>query len=301
MNAVDLLLLKWSDGTITDAEMQVLSESYDRASLDDFRSGVDGLVLEVRDTKEQWEAVQRKMVNHPSVKTGYGKWHIAAVVLLLVLAAVWYWGLRSPFTEVINNTQEPMHIAMSDGTEIELAPRSSISYDEDKYLGYRSVGLVGHAFFVVHQKGEFRVATNQGVVSVLGTSFDVWEQGTDLLVVSCHTGKVAVTTSSGSQLTISAGQTARCTANASEINDVDLDPTPQWMRGQLTFDDVPLADIYVQLEAFYDISFDGSPTSSKFSGALPTGDLSKVIEILNAVTEYTYTINGRQILVALPQ
>jgi transmembrane sensor len=144
----------------------------------------------------------------------HGKgWRAAAALLLLAAAGTLLFHSRndnrkiekfayarvasSPsFTERSNASDLTMHLALPDGSTVELAPKSRISYPV--YFNSeasRDVYLSGEAFFkIARNPGHpFRVFTNEIVTKVLGTSFSVrcYEKDTTISV-TVRTGKVSV-------------------------------------------------------------------------------------------------------------
>lgn len=100
------------------------------------------------------------------------------------------------FIEVVNDTDDTMHLGMRDGSVIALERNSRIrykeSYDADSL---RKVYLHGVAFFKVARNPEkpFLVFTNNVATEVLGTSFRIKEdKTTGKVTVAVKTGKVSV-------------------------------------------------------------------------------------------------------------
>lgn len=98
--------------------------------------------------------------------------------------------------ENVNTSNTPVHVALPDGSSIELAPQSRISYANNfDSTGTRDVYLSGEAFFSVAKAPNrpFRVFANDIVTKVLGTSFSVrsFEADTTIQVI-VRTGKVSV-------------------------------------------------------------------------------------------------------------
>lgn len=144
------------------------------------------------------------------LQKNYYWWKIAAIVLVS-LGLGWYFTFnpetslstydeiiaesKTPMAEKINNSDHPLKISLSDGSEITLQPNSSLSYPEKFSADRREVYLSGEGFFNIAKNPDrpFLVYAGEIVTRVLGTSFSVKAYDNDKdLVVQVVTGKVYV-------------------------------------------------------------------------------------------------------------
>jgi transmembrane sensor len=99
--------------------------------------------------------------------------------------------------EVFNSADEPRDIALPDGSQIQLSPKSTINYPETFASDKREVYLTGEAFFDVAKDPQhpFLVYTAKVVTKVLGTSFKIKAFHEEKeITVEVRTGKVSVYT-----------------------------------------------------------------------------------------------------------
>ena len=297
MNAVDELLVKWANGDLTPAEKVELGKHYSTADLERFIADSGNIELETSNANVEWEKLEPKLIrNKSTVRAKYLLWLIS--ILLMLAVGYWYISSLGPDKIIVNRTYEPLLIAMEDDTEVMLSPGSSLSYNEAKFPNNRKVWLDGRAYFDVHVKGDFYVVTDNSIVSVLGTTFDIWELGDDRLVVQCFTGKVNVSTSKGMGADLNAGQKYSLIGESMGIGDVENRNKPKWLAKSIVFEGIPLSIVYKDLENYYSTKFVGHFSNLNFNGELPTDDLEKVTEILNAVTSDTYKIENDEVMVS---
>jgi len=100
------------------------------------------------------------------------------------------------FTEKTNSSDKPVSLVLPDGSAVELAAKSRISYPNNFELAVnRDVYLSGEAFFKIAKNHgrPFRVFANEIITKVLGTSFSIrcFEKDTTIRV-TVRTGKVSV-------------------------------------------------------------------------------------------------------------
>lgn len=187
-------------------------------------------VIEPREVKIEIEKVlrmirdqdrQNRPATHLSIIQGKfmeGKgWRAAAAIFLLGIAGVLFIPVKkdkklekfayakvasSPlFIEKANGSDKMIPLVLPDGSSVQLAANSRISYPNNFGSGSsRDIYLSGEAFFkIARNPGHpFRVFSNEIVTKVLGTSFAVrcFEKDTTISV-TVMTGKVSVCSQEG--------------------------------------------------------------------------------------------------------
>jgi len=141
-------------------------------------------------------------------------WYAAASVLIISVVSILYLMNRQHgfaekeqfkytsqvssqhLIENINTSNEKAQITLPDGSIVQLAPDSRISYaNRLDTLSTRDVYLSGEAFFSVVKNPErpFRVFSNEIITKVLGTTFTVRSFDKDSVIqITVKTGKVSV-------------------------------------------------------------------------------------------------------------
>jgi len=148
-----------------------------------------------------------------SIRSSKKWWYAAASVVVIASAITVFYFLRNPgpkagefaytkqvysrhLIENVNTSEKAITVKLPDGSTVELAANSRISYANDfDSASTRDVYLSGEAFFNVTKNPSrpFRVYANEIVSKVVGTSFSVrsFEQDT-VIQVTVRTGKVSV-------------------------------------------------------------------------------------------------------------
>ena len=168
-------------------------------------SQVQRLLQTIRGNAQETETPARQTLT-------YAKWWYAAAALIMVVAGSWYFLQNKPvqqnkfayrviipsksLIEQTNTSDKPVTIKLDDGSTIELAANSRVSYSKTfDSADTRDVYLSGEAFFTVTKNPlrPFRVFANEIVTKVLGTSFTVRSFEIDSTIrVTVRTGKVSV-------------------------------------------------------------------------------------------------------------
>lgn len=179
---------------------------------------------------------------------------------------------------------------LPDESIVFLDKNSSIHFKKN-FLEARSINLVGEAFFEVKKGSKFSVSTPQGMVSVLGTSFNVYDKNGSFLV-SCKTGKVRVDVNSKS-FELAPGDQIRFSGDeVYEIKVEKLNSIDAWISGQPYFDSVPLYIVIDKLSNHFnkEILLPSKYRDLIFTGTYVTTDYKKALKMVLLPMELEYTI-----------
>lgn len=185
----------------------------------------------------------RKLSFSPKVFLKY-----AAVVLALFVAT--YFFIQRP--ETISTGQAGLYVTLQDGSHVWLDKNSSLTLNKfsDKS---RKVSVKGRAFFdvVKNDKAPFTIKTPDFDVTVLGTSFVVNQNASEVDVISgvvkVSTKKDDVTLYKNEKVSVKNG-----TTNKSVSSGI----LPMWANPELIFDNTPLDKVVADLSAFYHVNIE---------------------------------------------
>lgn len=193
-------------------------------------------------------------------------WRAAAILLLAVSSVSMYLMLekRRPEMDLIEcyiPTAEIREVTLPDGTHVMLNSKSTLLYPEQFTGDTRSVYLIGEANFKVRpdKKHPFIVKANDCQVTALGTEFNVnaYPESKELTATLLE-GSVKVEFNNllsnvilkPNEQLIYNKQTKKHDLRLPEIDDVTA-----WQRGELTFSNMPLEDIFTSLERKFPYAF----------------------------------------------
>lgn len=167
-------------------------------------------------------------------------------------------------------------LQLTDGSRIELGPRSAISLDFGQ--GKRNVTLLkGEAWFDVAPDGNrpFSVLVARGSVTALGTSFDISTAGerTEVTVAE-HQVRVMA---GGPAIIVDEGEQSAFGPDVPAVGPyrVQVDHVTAWRRGKLIFDDRPLAEVVSILRHYmrgYILILDPSIRERRVSGVFDAAE-----------------------------
>jgi len=115
------------------------------------------------------------------------------IAAVLVIGIGLYFSFFSDNNTTIKTiASEKLNHQLPDESKIKLNAVSSLVYDDQNWNNERKVTLQGEAYFKVAKGKKFDVHTSAGIVSVIGTRFNI-KQRDDFFKVICYEGVVSVT------------------------------------------------------------------------------------------------------------
>ncbi len=162
-----------------------------------------------------------------------------------LLLAAWAWGgewLRPWRGDFVTGFGETREVALADGSQVSLNSHSRLDLAFEG--GRRGVRLLeGEAYFEVAKDARpFVVAAAGGEVTVLGTRFNVYDEG-GRVTVTVAEGRVRVAAGGGAALLAAGKQAAYDAGGVGAVSDANIDEALAWRRGRLVFKLQPLAAV----------------------------------------------------------
>ncbi|TRZ41291.1 FecR family protein [Robertkochia solimangrovi] len=201
-------------------------------------------------------------------------------------------------------------LTLSDGTRVWMNSESELTYPVKFNANERSVRLKGEGYFEVTHNAEkpFRVITESGNITVLGTEFNVSAYEEDIeFATTLINGKVALDHLKGRMLqdsaTVVLAPGERAVFNRSfgqniSINTVDTELYTAWKDGKFYFKNENLNTILTKVARWYDVTVTFTDPSLKkitFTGAvLKDQPLDYLMELISQSSNINYTINKNQ-------
>jgi len=286
------LIKKWLDNDLNQEELQEFEalEDYDQLTkisrnLKQFK------VPEINDVEVLKNIISKKKNKKTPVIKLIQRFSQVAAVLLICFGV--YYFLNNKATEVTTALAEKTITTLPDGSTVHLNADSSISFDENNWVNERSVELSGEAFFKVAKGSKFNVATSSGIVSVLGTQFNVKDRSSNFEVV-CFEGLVGVQYK-GESLKLSPGDSFK---DGNLEKNVVIKTAPYWIHNKSNFTSEPVINVIKELERQYDVSIDTRTIdeSKLFTGQFVHDDLDIALKAITIPLKVTYSIQGKTII-----
>ncbi len=252
-------------------------------------------------TRKTWERLARR-INLISGENGGSQKHaagqqwflrIAAILIigLLVSTVILYWKNQNfihGLTVIETPRGEKSKVYLPDGTEVWLNACSRLSYHSFSNKS-RNVSLTGEAFFKVkhNEKSPFTVKTSRCAIKVVGTEFDVMAY--DQLKrdeITLIKGRVDVKTAKNSEV-LHVGDKLTVSDDTLSIKKTNLDQAYGWVENKFNFSKIPLNELILRLENWYDVDIEYQNKGKKdiaFSGTFKNEET--IWQVLDAIKVY---------------
>ena len=267
-------LAKWLDGTISDATLKELVSEEDFMEYKKIKSGLDLLDQLERPVAPTFNSVKSSIEQKRNLKKTQQsfKWGLSIAASILVVFGC-YFAFNSLETSYETSYGEQRTISLPDGSEVVLNAKSAINFTEKDWETNRSIQLIGEAFFKVKKGSTFSVQTPNGLVTVLGTQFNIKDTDTFFEVV-CYEGKVSVTNNK-KEYVLSPGNAIRKVDGKDSEKHNKENSLPSWLNGESSFVSVPLKYVILELEKQYNIEIDAHRIDDSiiFTGSFSNKDL----------------------------
>ena len=216
-------------------------------------------------------------------------WAAAAVLILgAALGILYYQKLNTP-TLLAQSNAVIETVTLTDGTKVTLRPHSKL-YSQSVTDAKQTYSLDGEAFFDVTKNVNrtFSVETDKGMVSVLGTRFNVNSRD-NAMHVFLEQGKVQVQSmQSDSILILNPGEAASISESAYPTKDIaTAEETLDWLNEELIFNEKSVREITNEIAHHFDIQINVSSDIANLtlSGQLSLADINATLTDLGIVLD----------------
>lgn len=186
---------------------------------------------------------------------------------------------------------EKITVELPDQSTVRLNASSSLTYDQKDFVEDRQLDLDGEAYFIVAKGKTFDVMTSDGIVTVIGTEFNI-KQRHNYFEVQCYEGIVKVS-SNAIERQLTAGQTYKILNGEFSEGEISFDK-PQWTLNKSLFNNIPFKEVVAELERQYDveISIKSSKVDRFFTGGFTHDNLEEALKSVTIPMNLTYTMNS---------
>lgn len=253
-----------------------------------------------KDSEDIWNFIYKKTDTAQSTKIlslttrklNTWAWATAATVLIAAFIGIfWFTTLQEP-TLIAQSKSRIEIVPLADGSQIYLRPNSflyEITLSESK----RAYKLDGEAFFTVAKDVDrpFSVHTNSGIITVLGTQFNVstWGKVTNVFL---EEGSVRLNVANTNYVILKPGEKAAI-SESGITKPVSTDGTEfkDWLESTLVLKSTAISQVIAELEHHYKIAIDISQIENKselITGSIPLTNLSATLNDLGIILGGTF-------------
>ena len=291
---------KWLDGTLSKEERKVFETTEDFQSLQELSRAIQAFQAPKYDVEAELQRLQiskaRESKEGRVVHMGWTKTLLRIAAALVLMIGGYLLFFHQPVTVMETLAGEKSEFFLPDSSEVTLNAYSRLAYQKRSWKRKREVELDGEAFFKVAKGARFDVNTSAGIISVLGTQFNV-KNRQDYFEVICYEGLVQVQRDEEVRK-LPANQRFSI-LNGVMISSAVQAPSPRWLGNVSAFQSVPVIQVIRELERQYDVNVAVSnlDPGQLFTGSFIHSDLELALKSITIPLHLKYHINGEQSVV----
>ncbi len=287
------LLKKWLVDKLTDAELKNF-ESMDDFDLNTkivekaklFDIPVSESVKSYEDFKKDIPSSKSNVIQLKSYHVFY---RIAGVFVIAI--GIYFLFFFNTLTTIETLASQKTTFELPDASEVLLNADSQIKFNKRKWNEKRELTLAGEAFFKVEKGSKFDVITSNGIVSVLGTQFNVKSRNS-YFEVKCFEGIVGIK-GNGILKELKKGNTYRIYNNVIMIDSVTTNQ-PEWVQNISSFKAVPLAMVINEFERQYGVEIEAVKVDVEriFTGSFANDNMEQALISITVPFNLKYKKSG---------
>lgn len=274
-------LAAWLNNELPEAELNRLRQEEDYVILEKIKLYSAALQVSDFDSATFYQNLVEKR-SQSKVRPLFWKkvMQIAAVVSMFLGIGSAYLLIQEEHQIARNGSNVAFNLP--DNSKVVLHSGSEITYSDNEWDTHRKLNLIGEAYFKVAKGKKFEVITREGVVTVLGTQFNVKARN-NRIDVTCYEGKVNVQHQQKKVL-ITKGHTVALANNNLIINHTTQALHPSWISKELQFEKVHPQEVLEELIRHYNINVNEIklPNSELFTGYLPGDNPEGALQLFAA-------------------
>ncbi|WP_431159347.1 FecR family protein [Winogradskyella poriferorum] len=288
------LILKWLDNDLNSEEQKAFEQLPDYDEIIRLNKALNNFKAPEFNVEKNFSTIQNQM-DKTRTNTSWLKPLLRIAALLAIGFSVYFY-TNNLDTNVNTSIAQLSSVALPDASTVELNANSTLSFNKSKWSSQRDVFLNGEAFFKVAKGKKFDVITNEGIVSVLGTQFNV-KQRPGYFEVTCYEGLVAVEYN-GTSSKLEPGKSIMFIDGKQITIEKEISATPTWIAGESSFNNVPLKYVISELENHYqlDIDSDNVDTTRLYTGSFTHKNLELALKSITIPLNLGYSKSGSSIV-----
>jgi len=282
------LIQKWLEHDLNAEELEAFKQLEDYDALTRLDSNLKHFKAPLYNTTENLEQVMNAIKSTPKNNTNWRSTAIKIAAVFVICFGVYFY--TTTLDTTINTlASQKQSIELPDHSKVELNAMSTLVFNESNWSDTREVTLHGEAFFKVAKGSRFDVNTENGIVSVLGTQFNI-KQRENFFEVICYEGKVAVTHNNNT-IKLLPGDSFFILDGKLITNEKEIQSTPSWLQNQSRFKSLPYREVVAEFERQHDvhISLENIDDSQLFTGSFTHNDIEIALKSITLPLHLTYS------------
>ncbi|MCB0463571.1 MAG: FecR family protein [Flavobacteriaceae bacterium] len=255
------LIKKWLDNDLSPEELKAFNALDDAQELNRLSDGMKAFKAPEYDTSEVFASIKQTIAASqvkPSINWTKQLLRFAAI---FVIGFSLYYYSTTLDTNISTTMAEKTSIELPDASLVTINALTDISFNKKNWIKNRFVKLNGEAYFKVAKGATFNVETPSGIVSVLGTQFNV-KHRENLFEVVCYEGSVNVNFNNKNTI-LKPGDSFLLLDGEIIATEKENIKNPSWINNQSYFKSMPLSYVLNEFERQYNVTVESQQIDTK--------------------------------------
>jgi ferric-dicitrate binding protein FerR (iron transport regulator) len=282
------LIQKWLDHDLNAQELEAFKQLKDFDALIKLDTNLKYFKAPEYNTSENLDQVLSAIKTKTSNSTNWLATATKIAAVFVICFGVYFY--TTTLDTTINTiASQKQSVELPDASMVELNAMSTLAFNESNWASNREVTLRGEAFFKVAKGSKFDVKTEDGIISVLGTQFNI-KQRENYFEVICYEGKVAVTRDSNTTKLLP-GDSFFILDGKLITTEKENQSAPSWLQNQTRFKSLPYREVVAEFERQHDvlISLENIDDSQLFTGSFTHNDIEIALKSITLPLHLTYS------------
>ncbi|MGK7390514.1 MAG: FecR family protein [Candidatus Cyclobacteriaceae bacterium M2_1C_046] len=287
---------KWLEGSLTEEERIYFESTEEYRSIQKLSDSLMAFKAPEYDAQAGLERLHKTKASQKGkgkiVKIDFLRPLLKIAAVFIIMISIYFYFFSDDIIRIETAVAEKTEVLLPDSSIVVLNALSSLTYNEDQWSEEREVILTGEAFFKVKNGSTFDVNTNKGIVTVVGTEFNVKIRD-EYFEVICYEGLVQVKALE-QKVSLSANHIFKLEDGVftKELKTV----TPHLLTDESAFYSVPFSEVIREIERQYNVEVEanGIDLQKRFTGRFVHSDLQMALKSVTIPMDLNYQITQDQ-------
>lgn len=281
------LIQKWLDHSLSPQELEAFKQLEDYEELTKMNDALQYFKAPEVDVEAAYTTV--KPITKDAIKsTSWFKPLLRIAAILVIGLGTYMYATLPTLTTIETVAANKKLVELPDTSVVTLNAVSNLAFDKDSWQKKREVNLEGEAYFKVAKGATFSVITDSGIVTVLGTQFNV-KQRDNYFEVFCYEGSVKVH-HKDTDVILTPGQRYLILNGKQLQNEEENLKEPTWIHNESSFKSLPLQEVIQEFERQYNVTVEAKnvDTSQIFTGSFTHTDIDLALQSITLPSQLKY-------------
>lgn len=255
------LIKKWLDNDLSSEELKAFNALDDAQELNKLSNSIRAFKAPEYDTSEVFTSIKQTIASSQTKPSINWTKQLLRIAAIFVIGFSLYYYTTTLDTNISTTIAEKTSIELPDASLVTINALTDISFNAKQWQSKRKVKLNGEAYFKVAKGAKFDVETPSGIVSVLGTQFNV-KYRDNLFEVVCYEGSVNVNFNATNTI-LKPGDSFLLLDGKIIATEKENTQNPSWINNQSYFKSMPLSYVLNEFERQYNITVESQQIDTK--------------------------------------